>query len=137
MSDLQQTYNYTVAAGTPQTSPTVADAIPAGPYRVDRVTIIIPPGHCGLTGIQLWYGKTAMIPFDSGWISGDDEVYSIDYSDHYPLGSPWQVAMLNNGQYDHHFQVRWEMNFVSRRAASNFYRIGLGDVYAVADNSVV
>lgn len=132
MSDLQQTYNYTVTANTPETSPTVSDAIPAGPYRVDRVTIVIPPGHCGLTGIQLRYGKTAMIPFDSGWISGDNEVYTIAYSAHYPPGAAWQVAMLNNDVWDHHFQVRWEMNFTSKRAESKFIRVGLGDIYLSA-----
>lgn len=132
MSDLQQTFNYTVAAGTTEANPTVGDAIPAGPYRVDRVTIVIPPGHCGMTGIQLRYGHTAMIPYDSGWISGDDEVYTIDYSDKYPPGSSWEVAMLNNGGFTHHFQVRWEMDFTSKKAASRFTRIGLGDIYLAA-----
>lgn len=133
MSDLQQTYVYTVTAGTAEDNPTVADAIPAGPYRVDRVTIVIPPGHCGLTGIQLQYGHTAMIPYDSGWISGDDEVYTIAYSNKYPPGAAWEVAMLNNDVYDHHFQVRWEMNFTSKSAASRFMRIGVGDIYLAAD----
>lgn len=132
MSDLQQTYNYTVAAGTTEDTPIVADAIPPGPYRVDRVAIVIPPGHCGLTGIQLRYGHTAMIPYDSGWISGDDEVYTIAYSNKYPPGAAWEVAMLNNGTYDHHFQVRWEMNFTSKSAASRFMHVGLGDIYIAA-----
>jgi len=135
VSDLQQTYNYVVTAGTPVMSPTVANAIPPGSYRVDRVEIVIPPGHCGLTGIQLWYGGNAMIPYDSGWISGDDEVYEIDYSEKYPLGAPWQVAMLNNDIWDHHFQVRWEMNFVSVAANAAFQRIGFGDIYLAADNT--
>lgn len=133
MSDLQQTYNYTVTAGTTEQAPSVQDAIPAGPYRVDRVTIVIPPGHCGLTGLQLWYGGNAMIPFDSGWISGDNEVYTIAYSAKYPPGASWQTAMLNNDVYDHHFQVRWEMMFLSRRAESRFMRVGVGDVYLAAD----
>lgn len=132
MSDLQQTYNYTVTAGTTETAPSVQDAIPAGPYRVDRVAIVIPPGHCGLTGLQLWYGGNAMIPYDSGWISGDNEVYTIAYSAKYPPGASWQVAMLNNDVYDHHFQVRWEMVFTSQRAASRFMRVGLGDIYIAA-----
>ena len=74
-----------------------------------------------------------MIPYDSGWISGDNEVYETSLSDKYPLGAPWQVAMLNNDIYDHHFQVRWEMNFVSIAAAANFQRIGFGDIYLAAD----
>lgn len=133
MSDVQQTYVYAVPAGTGQLAPVVRDAIPAGPFRVDKVTVVIPPGHCGLTGLQLWYGGNAAIPYDSGWISGDDEVYSINYGAHYPLGAAWQVAMLNNDVYDHHFQVRWEMMFTSRRAASRFMRIGVGDIYLAAD----
>lgn len=133
MSDLQQTYNYLCPAGTTEQNPTVSDAIPAGPYRVDRVTIIIPDGHCGLTGIQLWYGRSPMIPYDSGWISGNNEVYVLAYSAHYPPGAAWQVAIVNSDIYDHHFQVRWEMNFTSRRAASRFTRIGLGDIYVAAE----
>lgn len=132
MSDLQQTYNYTVAAGTAEATPTVVDAIPRGPYRVDRVTIVIPPGHCGLTGLQLWYGGNTAIPYDSGWISGDNEVYTMEYSVKYPVGAAWQVAMLNNDVYEHHFQVRWEMVFTSRSAASRFMRVGLGDIYIAA-----
>jgi hypothetical protein len=135
VSDLQQTYNYMVPAGTPESNPVIGDAIPAGSYRVDKATVVIPPGHCGLTGIQLWYGGNAMIPYDSGWISGDDEVYPFDYSEAYPLGAPWQVAMLNNDVYDHHFQVRWEMNFVSAAANAAFQRIGFGDIYLAADNT--
>lgn len=135
MSDLQQTYTYTVPAGTAETSPDVQNAIPAGTYRVDRVTIVIPNGHCGLTGIQLWYGGNAMIPYDSGWISGNNEVYAMSYSEKYPLGAPWQVAMLNNDIWDHHFQVRWEMNFVTAVANSNFQRIGFGDIYLAANNT--
>lgn len=132
MSDLQQTFNYTVPAGTTEAAPQISDAIPAGPYRVDRVTIVIPDGHSGLTGIQLLYGKTAMIPYDSGWISGNDEVYTLAYSAHYPPGAAWQVATMNLDFNDHHFQVRWEMNFTTKRAAARFTRIGLGDIYIAA-----
>lgn len=132
MSDLQQTFNYQCAANTTEAAPVVDTAIPAGPYRLDRVTIVIPPGHCGLTGIQLQYGGNAMIPYDSGWISGDNEVYTVEYSDHYPPGASWGVAMINNDAYLHSWQVRWEMNFLSKRAASRFVRVGLGDIYLSA-----
>lgn len=133
MTDLQQTFDYTVTAGTPVTAPLVEDAIPRGPYNLARVTIVIPPGHCGLTGIQLWYGGNAAIPYASGWISGDNEVYTVEVSATYPPGAAWQAAMLNNDVYDHHFQVRWEMNLMSKRAASRFLRVGLGDIYLAAE----
>lgn len=132
MPDLQQTFNYTVPAGTPVTVPSVQGAIPRGPYNLARVTIVIPPGHCGLTGLQLWYGGNAAIPYDSGWISGDKEIYTMEVSANYPPGAAWQVAMLNDDVYDHHFQVRWEMNLMSKRAASRFLRVGLGDIYLAA-----
>lgn len=135
MSDLQQTFDYTCPAGTPETSPVVAKAIQAGPYQVDRVTIVIPPGHCGLTGIQLWYGGNAMVPYDSGWISGDNEVYPYNLSNKYPFGSPWQVATINNDIWDHHWQVRWEMNFTTKAAAQVYARLGVGDIYVAADQT--
>lgn len=119
---------------TAESNPTIGDAIPAGPYRVTQVSIVIPDGHCGLTGIQLRYGRTAIIPYESGWISGNNEVYDVTLSDKYPHGTAWQVAMLNNDVWDHHFQVRWNVDFTSKKAAAKYQRIGLGDIYIAANS---
>lgn len=118
MSDLVQVYNYTVAAGITDTAPTVDNAISSGIYEVVKVSIVIPRGHAGLTGIQLWYGQNAVIPYDSGWISGDGEVYPIELSSAYPPGVAWQVAMINSDVNSHNFQVRWEMNYLTTTATT-------------------
>lgn len=133
MADLQQTFDYLCPVNTGVGSPLIANAISAGPYRVVKVSVVIPDGHCGLTGIQLWSGGNASIPYESGWISGNNETYEYELSTRYPTGTPWQVAMVNSDIYQHHFQVRWEMNFVTARQARRYVRLGVGDVYAASD----
>lgn len=136
MADLQQTYNYTCPANTPITAPVTQDAIVSGIYEVIKVTIVIPPGHSGLTGIQLWYGQNAAIPYDSGWLSGDNEVYPVELSSNYPPGVAWQVAMLNNDVNDHSFQVRWEMNYLSAALGQTAPPTPtVQDIYAAAGSS--
>jgi len=40
-----------------------------------EVTIVIPPGHAGLTGIALFYGIEQIAPLPSGeWLIGDNQV---------------------------------------------------------------
>lgn len=133
MADLQQTFNHLCPAGTAASAPQIDNAIQAGPYRVTQVQIVIPIGHAGLTGVQLWYGGGAMIPYESEWISTDNETYTVNLSKRYPAGASWQVASINADVYDHVFQTRWEMDFVTARQARRYVRLGVGDVYAAAD----
>lgn len=137
MADVFQVYNTTVNAGVTANAPTVTPVIRASTWQVMKVTIVIPAGHAGLTGIQLWYGGGAAIPYNSGWYSGDDEIHTVMLSDAFPFGVPWSVAMLNNDVIAHTFQTRWEMRIV-RDTQGNAIAppVDVTDVYSAADNLV-
>lgn len=112
MSDLLLCYNSTCPPSTGTSAPATDLSIGAGPWQLVKATIVIPVGHAFLTGIQLWYAGGAAIPYDSGWICGDDEVYPIELSNAYPQGVPWSVAMINNDVIAHSWQTRWELDYV-------------------------
>lgn len=136
MPDVFQTYNTTVNAGVTVANPTVALSVGAGIWQVVKVSVVIPAGHAGLTGIQLWYGGGAVIPFNSGWFSGDDDVIPLELSDAFPPGVPWSVAMINSDVIAHAFQTRWEMNYI-QSATFATPNVNVQDVYAAADSGGV
>lgn len=117
MSDVVQTYNTYAPASTPEATPVIVPTVGGGKWRVTRVEIVIPAGHVGLTGIQLWYGGGPALPYDSGWFSGDNDVIRTSLSDIYPQGVGWSVAMLNNDAIQHGWQTRWFLTYVT--ASSN------------------
>lgn len=133
MADVFQVFNTSVNAGVGVNAPTVQLAVGANLWQVTKVTIVIPAGHAGLTGIQLWYGGGPAIPWDSGWFSGDDDVIPLEPSGAFPAGVPWSVAMINNDVQTHVFQTRWEMiyapNNANRQAVTP---MSTSDIYAAA-----
>ena len=134
MSDVFQTYNVYCPALTLESAPVTALNIAAGNWTVDKVTIVIPAGHAGLTGIQLWYGGGPAIPYESGWFSGDDDVIPIQPSNIFPAGVPWSVAMLNNDVIQHGWQTRWELSYLpSGTATSTPTVVTAADVYNAAN----
>lgn len=64
----------TVPANTAETS-AVSSAVTLGQVELDEVRIRIPPGHAGLTGVQVLIGGEAIAPWGqaSEWFVGDDE----------------------------------------------------------------
>lgn len=136
MPDVFQTFNSTVAAGVTVNAPTVDDVVGAGIWQVAKVSIVIPAGHAGLTGIQLWYAGGPAIPYDSGWFSGDDDVIPLELSGIFPAGVPWSVAMINSDVIPHAFQTRWEMNYI-QSAAQLPPALTYNDIYAAADQGGV
>ena len=71
----------TTAASTTQASPqTTAWPMPRGTLL--EVTVVIPDGHAGLTGVALQYAGEHVFPFeDDSWIEGNDETldYKLDF----------------------------------------------------------
>ena len=138
MSDVFQTFNAYCEPGITEGAPTVSVAIAAGNWTVDKVTIVIPAGHAGLTGIQLWYGGGPAIPYESGWFSGDDDVIPIQPSNIFPAGVPWSVAMLNNDVIQHGWQTRWELSYLPAGAATSTPAVvTAADIYSAANLTTV
>lgn len=86
---------------------------------VRRITVVIPDGHAGLTGIALGYGGAPVVPYTQpAYISGNDEIYHLEWLDRVP-GVPWQAFVCNNDIQTHTFEVRFELDelgTVRRRA---------------------
>lgn len=75
-----------------------------------KLTIVIPAGHAGLTGIAAGYGHQPVIPDNAGsYIQGDDDVVHLELSN-YPAGPQWSVFMFNLDPEAHSWQVRFEFD---------------------------
>lgn len=73
-----------------------------------KVTITIPDGHAGLTGIGVAFGHNVVIPAnDNAFITGNDWTFPFDLSD-YPNGVQWSVFMCNLDLQPHAWQVIFE-----------------------------
>lgn len=133
MADLLYVYDVTCAASVVSTTPTEVVTVPAGPYYVDKVRIIIPDGHSGLTGIALGFGHQPVIPFNPGaFISGNDERYDYDLGD-YPPGVAWSVFLCNSDLQSHSWETRWQLNLMTpNQAATVSQPLAPADIYAQA-----
>jgi hypothetical protein len=107
--DRVETFDVTCAA-----SVAAADAVEV-PFVYDpgiprRVTIIIPDGHAGLTGIALGYGHQAIIPRTVGrFISSNDEHVAFDLTN-YPGGPIWSAFVCNNDTQAHVWEIILELD---------------------------
>lgn len=138
MPDVFQAFDTTVPAGTTTAAPSVQLSVGADIWQVVKVTILIPPGHACLTGIQLWYAGGPAIPYNSGWYCGDDDKIPIELGNDFPQGVPWSVAMVNSDIQSHTFQTRWEMNYIgSNTTATPAQTIAVGDLYNLDDMTTV
>jgi hypothetical protein len=73
------------------------------------VSIIIPDGHNGLTGIQLAVAHSQAIPFTrAAWIVGNDDEVSFDTIG-YPNNGAWSAFVYNADIFQHIFHVRYEV----------------------------
>lgn len=104
-----ETQNVTCAASITAANPTeIALTWPPGIVR--RITIVIPDGHSGLTGIALGYGHEAIMPNSVGaFISGNDETLHYDITDQVP-GVQWEAFVCNVDLQAHSWQIRFELD---------------------------
>ena len=109
MPDRVEFFDITCPANTPPSA-----AVEVGfnyyPGVPRKVTIIIPDGHAGLTGIALGYGHQPVIPRTAGaFISSNDEHIPLDLTN-YPAGPLWSAFVCNNDTQSHVWGVMLELD---------------------------
>jgi len=66
-----------VPKNTPESSPITKYIDLEGDY-VYEISYLIPPGHLGLTGFQIYYGDLQLLPKNKGeWVRGDNVYRSV------------------------------------------------------------
>lgn len=93
----------TTPAATPQASPQSTPVV-VGHVILVSVSILIPPGHVGVTGVQVDLAQEPILPWGrpQGFIVGDNfrDTYNIDIE----VDTGLTVVTFNTGNYSHqHF----------------------------------
>src|SRR4051812_24349081 len=110
MPDRVEVQDISCPAGTATSSPLETALTGVVDCQVVKVTIRIPAGHAGLTGIALGYGHNAVLPRTRGrFISGDDEIIEYDMSN-YITGPQWAAFTVNADTISHAWEVRFEVD---------------------------
>jgi len=104
----------TVPANTSENSPVSKEIAVEGDV-ITYISILIPPGHFGLTGIRLLYGIKQIAPYNDGeWLSGDGE--TISYNEFLIMPEKEYnitIEAYNTDEvYDHTFYVRIVTNYL-------------------------
>jgi hypothetical protein len=90
------------------------------PGAAVKVTIVIPDGHAGITGIALAVAHQPVIPKNRRekagepykFIEGNDETYPLEL-DGYPQTGAWSAFLFNEDAVNEHsWQLRFEVNEV-------------------------
>jgi hypothetical protein len=103
-----EVFDVLVPAGTAKAAP-LETPTPFAQGEVVGVTIIIPDGHNGLTGIQLAVAHAQALPYTRGaWIVGNDDEVAFDTVG-YPNNGAWSVFAYNVDAFPHTFHVRYEV----------------------------
>jgi len=114
----------TVPANTPETSPVRKEITVEGDV-ITYVSILIPPGHLGLTGVRVLYGLKQLAPYNEGaWISGDGE--TIAYEDFIIMPEEEYdltiEAYNSDDTYDHTFYVRVVTNYLDNLITARAFK---------------
>ena len=68
----------TVPPNTPEDSPVSAELTVEG-AMLSRLHVLIPPGHCGLARLAVYYGQAQIFPAERGtWLKGDNQYLRLD-----------------------------------------------------------
>lgn len=112
---------FTVVAGTARATPS-SQSVDLTATRLDRVEVLIPSGHSGLTGVQLQYDGVTVLPWGvpDTWLIGDGE--TIDFASGLSMGHAATLRGFNADVYDHSWYVRlvvtdWGLLEAERRGA--------------------
>lgn len=92
-------------------------AVNFDPGLVEKVWVVIPDGHAGITGIILAVAHEPVVPFNrrvsptAAWrfIEGNDESIPFDLTG-YPDSGQWSVWLFNEDANAHQWQLRFEVN---------------------------
>ena len=103
-----EVFDVLVPAGTAKAAP-IETNTNFGAGEVVGVTIVIPDGHNGLTGIRLAIGHGQAIPATAGaWIVGNDDEIELDTVGYINNGA-WSAITYNLDAFPHTFHVRYEV----------------------------
>ena len=106
MASRIEPFTVTVAAGTLSAAP-VTTAISFAPGTVERIEIIAPAGHVGLTGFQIRHGGGGVLPReDNRFIVADNEAIRWDVND-MPDAGDWEFRAYNTDVYPHSWFLRF------------------------------
>jgi len=103
-------YEFTIPANTPETSAISMD-LTLEEGTVNKVQIIIPPGHAALAGMQILKNDEAVIP-KSGYLKGNNDNLVFDTDIKIPQDSTTQEYKLtakgynDDDTYEHTFYIR-------------------------------
>lgn len=99
-------FTITAPALTAVTAPVMQSCnFPDG--TMDQITVQIPNGHCGLTGLQIESGGEQLVPLALGtWFVGDNLVEAFPFTDA-PNNGNWNLVAYNTDVYPHTFYVRF------------------------------
>jgi len=98
----------TIPPNTPKYSPKEVK-IPLEGDFITGITVVIPPGHAGLTGLAIFYGIWQFAPLPPGeWFIGDNE--KIDWVERFEIPEGKAEIILRgyneDDTYEHGFIVR-------------------------------
>lgn len=106
-SPARRTVQTTIAvpASTLPTAPQIS-AYDLGDVLLERLEVIIPDGHAGLTGIAVVYDGQGVVPWATTPVfligNGETPTFDVDFR----FGHPAQVWAYNEGVYAHSFYLR-------------------------------
>lgn len=120
MAQRIEIFDIECAPSTPASTP-VEVLTPFPPGLVEKVWIVIPDGHAGLTGIALAVAHEPVVPRQTrghpteSWrfVEGNAESIPFDL-DNYPDSGAWSAWVFNTDLLLHHWQLRFEINELPR-----------------------
>ena len=117
MSDRIEVFQVTVQPNTASPG-TVTPIALSRVGNVVGVSILIPDGHYGLTGLALLQANQQIIPWVAGsFLVANNETLNFPIS--LPLDTQqWSVQTFNTGKYPHTFYIRFSVNEVTLPTAS-------------------
>jgi len=108
----QRVYRFNIVS--PPNSPPVSattERVDFPPGIVEAITVEIPAGHAGKTGIAVSFGNNQIIPTGgSAWMSGNKKTIRYDLDDMFPGGVGWFVDHYNSGKRAHTFRLAVEVD---------------------------
>lgn len=137
MPDRVNVANVTCPPNTLAAAPVEVFLVQFPPGIPRKLTVVIPDGHAGTTGIAFGYGHNPVLPDNAGaFISGNDETFSMDLHS-YPAGPQWSVFMCNGDRIAHTWQVRFEFDEITGTTVDiNPAPIPADDIAAAGDLSL-
>lgn len=133
MPDRVEVQNVVCAANVPASTPTEVLLKNVVACQIVRITLRVPAGHAGLTGIAFGYGHQPIVPRDGGaFISSDNETMVFDLRDHTP-GPQWSAFTFNTDVQPHTWQVRIEVDeLTAAQASADAQPLSHTDIYTAA-----